>query len=50
MIDNCLASRAKNSKYSYSDLFNDKRFSANMIQAFFKENHLHQVFTHPYTS
>jgi len=28
---------------------NDKRFSALMIQEFFKENHLSQVFTHPYT-
>jgi putative transposase len=28
---------------------NDKRFSAQMIQDFFKENHLNQVFTHPYT-
>ena len=28
---------------------NDKRFSANMIQEFFKQNHLNQVFTHPYT-
>ena len=28
---------------------NDKRFSAKMVQDFFKENHLHQVFTHPYT-
>lgn len=28
---------------------NDKRFSAQMIQTFFKENHLDQVFTHPYT-
>lgn len=28
---------------------NDKRFSAKMIQGFFKENHLNQVFTHPYT-
>ena len=28
---------------------NDKRFSAHMIQSFFKENHLNQVFTHPYT-
>ncbi len=28
---------------------NDKRFSAHMIQDFFKENHLNQVFTHPYT-
>lgn len=28
---------------------NDKRFSAKMIQDFFKENHLNQVFTHPYT-
>lgn len=28
---------------------NDKRFSAQMIQDFFKQNHLNQVFTHPYT-
>ena len=28
---------------------NDKRFSAQMIQEFFKENNLDQVFTHPYT-
>ena len=28
---------------------NDKRFSAKMVQDFFKENHLNQVFTHPYT-
>jgi len=28
---------------------NDKRFSAKMIQDFFKENKLNQVFTHPYT-
>lgn len=28
---------------------NDKRFSAKMIQDFFKENYLNQVFTHPYT-
>lgn len=28
---------------------NDKRFSASMIQEFFKENYLKQVFTHPYT-
>ncbi|MFV0248254.1 MAG: hypothetical protein ACK5H1_04760 [Tenacibaculum sp.] len=28
---------------------NNKRFSANMIQTFFKENHHHQVFTHLYT-
>lgn len=28
---------------------NDKRFSANRIQQFFKENNLNQVFTHPYT-
>jgi putative transposase len=28
---------------------NDKRFSAKMIQAYFKENYLNQVFTHPYT-
>ena len=28
---------------------NDKRFSAKMIQEFFKENKLNQVFTHPYT-
>ena len=28
---------------------NDKRFSTIMIQEFFKENHLNQVFTHPYT-
>lgn len=28
---------------------NDPRFSANIIQEFFKENKLNQVFTHPYT-
>lgn len=28
---------------------NDKRFSAKMIQEFFKENRINQVFTHPYT-
>lgn len=28
---------------------NDKRFSALTIQEYFKENHLNQVFTHPYT-
>lgn len=28
---------------------NDKRFSAKMVQGFFKENKLNQVFTHPYT-
>ncbi|MGB4813209.1 MAG: integrase core domain-containing protein [Methylophilaceae bacterium] len=28
---------------------NDKRFSAALIQDYFKENHLNQVFTHPYT-
>jgi len=28
---------------------NDSRFSAKLIQEFFKENHLIQVFTHPYT-
>jgi len=28
---------------------NDKRFSAKLVQEFFKENHLNQVFTHPYT-
>lgn len=28
---------------------NDSRFSAKEIQAFFEENHLNQVFTHPYT-
>lgn len=28
---------------------NDKRFSAKTVQDFFKENHLSQVFTHPYT-
>lgn len=28
---------------------NDKRFSAKMVQDFFKENNLNQVFTHPYT-
>ena len=28
---------------------NDKRFSAELIKNFFKENHLNQVFTHPYT-
>ena len=28
---------------------NDSRFSAKLIQDFFKDNHLNQVFTHPYT-
>ena len=28
---------------------NDKRFSAQMVQDFFKENYLNQVFTRPYT-
>ncbi len=28
---------------------NDKRFSAKMVQEFFAENYLNQVFTHPYT-
>jgi len=28
---------------------NDKRFSAKMVQDFFRENYLNQVFTHPYT-
>ena len=28
---------------------NDKRFSAKMVQEFFKDNYLNQVFTHPYT-
>lgn len=28
---------------------NDKRFSAKLVREFFKENHLNQVFTHPYT-
>jgi transposase InsO family protein len=28
---------------------NDSRFCAKVIQEFFKENHLNQVFTHPYT-
>lgn len=28
---------------------NDKRFSAKMVQDFFKQNYLNQVFTHPYT-
>ena len=28
---------------------NDKRFSAELIKNFFEENHLNQVFTHPYT-
>ena len=28
---------------------NDSRFSAKEIQPYFKENHLNQVFTHPYT-
>lgn len=28
---------------------NDKRFSAKTVQDFFEENHLNQVFTHPYT-
>jgi len=28
---------------------NDKRFSAHKVQAFFQENYMNQVFTHPYT-
>jgi putative transposase len=28
---------------------NDSRFVANSVQKFFKDNHLQQVFTHPYT-
>ena len=28
---------------------NDKRFSAKIVQDFFKENYLNQIFTHPYT-
>ena len=28
---------------------NDSRFAAKLIQRFFKENHLNQCFTHPYT-
>lgn len=28
---------------------NDSRFTANSVQEFFAENHLNQVFTHPYT-
>ena len=28
---------------------NDSRFAAKVIQVFFKDNHLNQVFTHPYT-
>lgn len=28
---------------------NDKRFSAKLVQDFFRENYLDQVFTHPYT-
>jgi putative transposase len=28
---------------------NDKRFSAKLIQDYFAENHINQVFTHPYT-
>jgi len=28
---------------------NDKRFSAQLVQDFFKQNYLNQVFTHPYT-
>ncbi|MFA7616560.1 MAG: integrase core domain-containing protein [Weeksellaceae bacterium] len=28
---------------------NDKRFSAKIVQEFFKENYLNQIFTHPYT-
>ena len=28
---------------------NDKRFSAKLVQKFLKENHITQVFTHPYT-
>ncbi len=28
---------------------NDTRFTANLVQEYFKDNHLNQVFTHPYT-
>lgn len=28
---------------------NDTRFAAKNVQQYFKENHIHQVFTHPYT-
>jgi putative transposase len=28
---------------------NDSRFIAASVQQFFKENHIYQVFTHPYT-
>ena len=28
---------------------NDKRFEAKLVQKFFNDNHLNQVFTHPYT-
>ena len=28
---------------------NDSRFAAKSVQKYFKENHIHQVFTHPYT-
>lgn len=28
---------------------NDKRFEADIVKAFFVENHINQVFTHPYT-
>jgi len=28
---------------------NDSRFAAHLVQEFFKENHLNQCFTHPYT-
>jgi putative transposase len=28
---------------------NGKQFEAQQIQSFFKENNIHQVFTHPYT-
>ncbi|MDD2387830.1 MAG: integrase core domain-containing protein [Bacteroidales bacterium] len=28
---------------------NDKRFSAKLVQDYFAENHINQVFTHPYT-
>ncbi|WP_366182691.1 integrase core domain-containing protein [Flavobacterium ovatum] len=35
-------------QYSWN-FHNDSRFSAKTIQDFFKENHLNQVFTHPYT-
>jgi len=28
---------------------NDKRFSAELVRDFFKENYLNQIFTHPYT-